>query len=35
MHLQRKHREIMVFSISFLDVIASALGAILILFISE
>jgi len=35
MSLQRKHREIMVFSISFLDVIASALGAILILFIIQ
>lgn len=31
----RKNREIMVFSISFLDVIASALGAILILFIIQ
>ncbi len=35
MKLQHKHREIMVFSISFLDVIASALGAILILFIIQ
>lgn len=33
--LRRKNREIMVFSISFLDVIASALGAILILFIIQ
>jgi hypothetical protein len=32
---RRQHREIMVFSISFLDVIASALGAILILFIVQ
>ncbi len=32
---RRKNREIMVFSISFLDVIASALGAILILFIIQ
>lgn len=31
----KKNREIMVFSISFLDVIASALGAILILFIIQ
>ncbi|MBN2724272.1 MAG: hypothetical protein JXR95_09395 [Deltaproteobacteria bacterium] len=31
----RKNREIMVFSISFLDVIASALGAILLLFIIQ
>ncbi|MDA3863924.1 MAG: hypothetical protein PF689_08670 [Deltaproteobacteria bacterium] len=32
---RRKNKEIMVFSISFLDVIASALGAILILFIIQ
>jgi len=32
---RRQNREIMVFSISFLDVIASALGAILILFIVQ